>query len=80
MVGRKVAVDEGEGVSVKVPVGSGVEVGAAKGWTQALSKANSNKEYGRRGCVRFIGVYCTLRGTDENNSLVAVFFALGLFK
>jgi hypothetical protein len=44
MVGRVVGVDEGEGVNVAVAVGAGVEVGAAKGWTQAPSSVAMIKQ------------------------------------
>jgi hypothetical protein len=39
-----VAVADGEGVNVVVEVGAGVAVGAAKGWTQALSRMESKQK------------------------------------
>lgn len=76
IVGRVVGVEDGEGVSVAVAVGAGVEVGVAKGWTQAPSSVAMSKKQTRMARARFIGVYCTLRERGEYDSFVAVFFSL----
>jgi len=72
IVGRVVAVDEGEGVRVAVAVGAGVAEGLAKGLTQALRSEDTIKKQTRKAVERFIGVYCTLIETGEYNSFVAV--------